>query len=78
MIFRELRKDRGLSLQDLTDEINSRSFISKFEKGDSKISFHRLEHLLERLNVSMEEFLYLRAKSRGASSNVKAGCKPSL
>ncbi|WP_137662662.1 helix-turn-helix domain-containing protein [Enterococcus hulanensis] len=64
-IFRELRKDRGLSLQDLADEINSRSFISKFEKGDSKISFHRLEHLLERLNVSMEEFLYLRAKSRG-------------
>lgn len=59
-IFRQLRKDRGLSLQDVADEVNSVSFISKFEKGASQISFYRLEHLLERINVSFEEFLYLR------------------
>lgn len=59
-LFRQLRKDRGLSLQDVADEVNSVSFISKFEKGDSQISFYRLEHLLERINVSFEEFLYLR------------------
>lgn len=59
-LFRQLRKDRGLSLQDVADERNSVSFISKFEKGASQISFFRLEHLLERINVSFEEFLYLR------------------
>lgn len=49
-------------MQDVADEQNSLSFISKFEKGESNISFHRLEHLLERLNISIEEFLYLRAR----------------
>lgn len=65
-IFRQLRKDRGLSLHDIADEMNSLSFISKFEKGASNISFYRLEHLLERINVSMEEFLYLRVQNPGA------------
>lgn len=60
-IFKQLRKDRGVSLQEVADEINSLSFISKFERGGSNISFYRLEHLLERIQVSMEEFLYLRA-----------------
>lgn len=59
-LFRQLRKDRGLRLQDVADEVNSVSFISKFEKENSNISFYRLEHLLEQINVSLEEFLYLR------------------
>jgi transcriptional regulator with XRE-family HTH domain len=29
-LFRQLRKDRGLRLQDVADEVNSVSFISKF------------------------------------------------
>lgn len=62
-IFRQLRKDRRMSMGDVSDEVNSLSFISKFENGLSNISFHRLEHLLERINVTLEEFLYLRAKS---------------
>ena len=59
-LFRQLRKDRGLRLQDVADEVNSVSFISKFEKENSNISFYRLEHLLDQINVSLEEFLYLR------------------
>ncbi|MEG2254395.1 MAG: helix-turn-helix domain-containing protein [Vagococcus sp.] len=59
-LFRKLRKDRGLSLEQVSDELNSVSFISKFEKGNSNISMHRLEKLLENVNVSFEEFLYLR------------------
>ncbi|MFW7431207.1 helix-turn-helix domain-containing protein [Vagococcus carniphilus] len=34
-LFRKLRKDRGFSLEQVSDEINSVSFISKFEKGQS-------------------------------------------
>lgn len=60
-LFRQLRTDRGLSLQKVSDEMNSLSFISKFEKGESNISLNRLERLLENINMTMEEFLYLRS-----------------
>lgn len=63
-LFRKLRQDRGLKLHEVADELNSVSFISKFEKGASHISLHRMERLLENINVSMEEFLYLR-ENRG-------------
>ncbi|MFW8052643.1 helix-turn-helix domain-containing protein [Vagococcus fluvialis] len=59
-LFRKLRKDRGFSLEQIADELNSVSFISKFEKGNSNISMHRLERLLQNINVSFEEFFYLR------------------
>lgn len=60
-LFRQLRKDRGLSIRQVSDERNSVSFISKFEKGNSHISMHRMERLLENINVTIEEFYYLRA-----------------
>lgn len=64
-LFRQLRKDRGLTIQQVADDLNSVSFVSKFEKGDSKISVHRLEQLLNNINVSVEEFFYLRAQAEG-------------
>lgn len=68
-LFRKLRKDRGLSLEKVADEMNSVSFISKFEKGHSNISMHRLERLLENINVSFEEFLYVRELEKNHSLN---------
>ena len=68
-LFRKLRKDRGLSLEQVSDELNSVSFISKFEKGNSNISMHRLERLLENVNVSFEEFLYLRQLNQNPNLN---------
>lgn len=50
-----------MSIRQVSDELNSVSFISKFEKGDSHISIHRMERLLENINVTIEEFYYLRA-----------------
>lgn len=61
-LFRKLRQDRHLTLQQVADEHNSISFISKFENGDSQISFTRLIHLLGKINFSAEEFLYLLGK----------------
>ncbi|AQP53617.1 hypothetical protein CBF34_00715 [Vagococcus penaei] len=59
-LFRQLRKDRGLTLQEVaTQTISSVSFISKFEKEQSDISVSRLVHLLDAINVTVEEFLYL-------------------
>lgn len=68
-LFRKLRKDRGLSLEQVADEMNSVSFISKFEKGNSNISMHRLERLLQNINVSFEEFLYLRELDKEPNLN---------
>ncbi|WP_430610802.1 helix-turn-helix domain-containing protein [Enterococcus sp. DIV0876] len=64
-LFKQLRQARGFTLAQLSDTQNSRSFISKFESGASNITLHRLAHLLEKINVSFEEFLYLRGLSQG-------------
>ncbi|KRL12792.1 UpsR [Schleiferilactobacillus perolens DSM 12744] len=64
-LFRQLRKDRGMTLTELADPQNSVSFIGKFERGETRISFNRLEHLLSQINVPFEEFLFLRATKRG-------------
>lgn len=61
-LFRKLRKERGVSMGELANEWNSLAFISKFERGNTNISFNRLEHLLKGINVSLEEFLYLRSQ----------------
>ena len=68
-LFRKLRKDRGLSLEQVSDELNSVSFISKFEKGNSNISLHRMERLLNNINVSVEEFFYLRELEKNPTLN---------
>ncbi|MGX7025393.1 helix-turn-helix domain-containing protein [Vagococcus hydrophili] len=68
-LFRKLRKDRGLSLEQVSDELNSVSFISKFEKGNSNISLHRMERLLNNINVSVEEFFYLRELEKNTTLN---------
>ena len=66
-LFRQLRKERGLSMQELANEWNSVAFISKFEKGNTNISFKRFEQLLNGINVTMEEFLYLRSQAEEQS-----------
>ena len=68
-LYRKLRQDRGLSLEQVADELNSVSFVSKFEKGNSNISMHRLERLLENINVTFEEFLYLRQLEKTPNLN---------
>ncbi|MGO2083012.1 Rgg family transcriptional regulator [Vagococcus sp.] len=60
-LFRSLRESRHLTLQQVSDEMNSVSFISKFEKGQSNISLVRFERLLQQINMTVEEFFYLRS-----------------
>ncbi len=56
--FRDLRKDRGLSLTELSDatEISS-SFLSLFETGKCDISFGRLIRLIEFFGVSITDLI---------------------
>src|SRR5699024_5357772 len=57
--LREIREQKGYSMQQLASGILSVSFLSKFERGESDISFAYITELLERLSLSFEEFFYL-------------------
>lgn len=55
-LFKKLRNSKKLSLNDVSGDLMSLSFISKFERGESEISLSRFLILLNNLNVTIEEF----------------------
>ena len=55
-LFKNLRKNKKMSLNDVSGDLISLSFISKFERGESEISLSRFLILLNNLNVTIEEF----------------------
>lgn len=57
--FRTFRKNKGYTLNHVANGIVSVSFLSKFERGDSSISFPILIELLDRIMVTYEEFYFL-------------------
>lgn len=65
-VFRQLRRNHHLTLEQVADAHNSIAFINKFEQGRSNISFARLSHLLFRINISVEEFVFIRDLQAGA------------
>ena len=56
--FRKLRKERGFTLKSVSENIISYSYLSKFENGTSDITLSNFIRLLERLNITLDEFLY--------------------
>lgn len=57
--LRKVRKGKQVSLCSIADENLSKSQISRFERGESEISCIRLINILEKLHVSLDEFLIL-------------------
>ena len=57
--LRGIRKQKGLSMQELAEGICSVSFLSKFERGHSDIALGLFTRILEKLMVSIDEFLYI-------------------
>lgn len=57
-LFRVLREERGFTLKNLSEGIVSYSYLSKFEKGKAQISANNLILLLQRMNLTVDEFLY--------------------
>lgn len=57
-LFRTLRKERGFTLKNLSEGIVSFSYLSKFEKGKTQISLNNFIQLLQRMNLTVDEFLY--------------------
>lgn len=57
--LRKIRQSKQVSLCSLADEYLSKSQISRFERGESEISCIRLIHILNKLHISLDEFLAL-------------------
>src|SRR5699024_10191772 len=56
--FRTFRQNKGYTLKQVATGIVSVSFLSKFERGDSDISFSTMGDLLDRIMVTFEEFYF--------------------
>ncbi|RPF50672.1 helix-turn-helix domain-containing protein [Aquisalibacillus elongatus] len=59
LTLREIRNQKGYTLQELADGICSVSFLSKFERNESEITLGLFKQLLKRLAVSFDEFFHL-------------------
>lgn len=56
--LRQIRMQKGYTMQQLASGILSVSFLSKFERGESDISLQYITRLLEKLSLTFEEFFY--------------------
>lgn len=58
LTFRKIRMQKNISQKEVYTGIVSRSFFQKFEKGLHSISVEKFQELLNRINVSYDEFMY--------------------
>ena len=58
-LIRKLRKDRGLTQEQLTEGISQRGTLAAFESRGTKIGFELLVNYLDRMNVTLEEYQFL-------------------
>ncbi|WP_423245367.1 helix-turn-helix domain-containing protein [Lactobacillus delbrueckii] len=57
--LREIRVGKQVSICSLADQHLSKSQISRFERGESEISCANLINILDKLNVSLDEFMII-------------------
>ena len=60
--LRKIREGKQISICSLADEHLSKSQISRFERGESEISCIRLINILDKLHVTLDEFLILHGQ----------------
>ncbi|MDU5121525.1 MAG: Rgg/GadR/MutR family transcriptional regulator [Streptococcus salivarius] len=58
-VFKVIRKSKGVKIIDIADEQISKSQISRFERGESTITLFKLTHMLDKICVTVEEFMYI-------------------
>ncbi len=56
-VFHDFRTNRNISLKQIADENVSVSQISRFERGESDISFSKFLRMLENMHVEVNEFM---------------------
>lgn len=55
--YRRMREEKGMSISSLAGYEISKSQISRFELGETEISVFKLLYLLEKIGITLEEFL---------------------
>lgn len=60
--LRKVRQGKQITLCSVADENLSKSQISRFERGESEISCIRLINILNKLHISLDEFIILHEK----------------
>lgn len=70
-VFREIRISRGLTIEDLADKYVSKSTISRFERLESDLTLEKLLHLLNKIKVSMREFVFLSSRKTNTPSSLE-------
>ncbi|MCZ8536782.1 helix-turn-helix domain-containing protein [Paenisporosarcina quisquiliarum] len=70
-VFREIRISRGLTIEDLADQYVSKSTISRFERLESDITLEKLLHLLNKIKVSLREFVFLSSQKTNIPSSLE-------
>ena len=57
--LQKIRKNRSLTQKDVCDGIMKQGTYSRIENGQLDISAEQLAQIVERLNISLNEFLYI-------------------
>lgn len=60
--LRKVRQGKQITLCSVADENLSKSQISRFERGESEISCIRLINIINKLHISLDEFIILHEK----------------
>ncbi|CAM4297864.1 Transcriptional activator, Rgg/GadR/MutR family, C-terminal domain-containing protein [Lacicoccus alkaliphilus] len=58
MLIREFRQSRNLTMKEVCDNDLSIAQLSKFERGVSEITINKLLMILDKLNITVEEFFH--------------------
>lgn len=55
--LRKIRESKGVTIKQAAGHTVTPAFLSKFERGESEISFSKLIEILDHINVDIDEFL---------------------
>ncbi|WP_158592807.1 MULTISPECIES: helix-turn-helix domain-containing protein [unclassified Lactobacillus] len=55
--LRNIREAKGITIKQAAKNIVTPAFLSKFERGESEISFSKLLKILDHMNVDINEFI---------------------
>lgn len=68
-LFRQLRKEKKMTIVTASKDILSISQLSKFERGESNLSVQYFVQLLDRINITLEEYNFLMSDYEPNSLN---------
>ncbi|WP_039043676.1 helix-turn-helix domain-containing protein [Sporosarcina sp. ZBG7A] len=70
-VFKEIRVARGITIQNLADDYVSKSTISRFERSEADITLEKLIHILDKVKISMREFVFLTKTVEGTAPSLE-------